>query len=163
MNSSTPVIAEMPNAPQVQRRSSWCMRVNERRTFGIPSNRRSTIKIVPNTVTIASTWSALMIATAFNDVRIHSLNAEFCAASTRGVRSTLLPSREVPRFPDLDVVGDPAPEEHDRDPKHDRHDRHDACSAGVDGAHRSRGRADGAAEVQSARDADHDQRHLDPE
>src|SRR5262245_16281692 len=164
MNKSTPVIAEIPKAPQVQRSSSWCMRVNERRTFGIPSNRRSTTRIVPNTVTIASTWSALMIATAFSDVRIHSLNAELCAASTRGVRSTLLPSREVPRLPDLDVVRDPAPEEHDRDPQHDRRDGHGARLAGVDGALRTGARRchNGAAEVQRARDADHDQRHLDP-
>ena len=48
------------------------------------------MKIVPNTVTIDITWNALMIATAFSDVRIHSLKAEFCAASTRGVRSTFV-------------------------------------------------------------------------
>src|SRR5690348_18216180 len=112
----------MPNAPQVHRKSSWCMRVNDCRTFGIPSNRRSTIRIVPNTVTMAKMWIALMIATAFSDVRIHSLSAEFCAASTRGVRSTLFPSREVPRFPNLDVVCDPAAEAEDRDPKQNRGD-----------------------------------------
>ena len=32
---------------------------------------------MPNTVTIETTWNALMIATAFSDVRIHSLSAEF--------------------------------------------------------------------------------------
>src|ERR1044072_3451077 len=112
---------------------------------------------------MAKMWIALMIATAFSDVRIHSLRAEFCAASTRGVTSTLFPSSEVPRFPDLDVVRDPSAEAEDRDPKQNRGDGGHACSAGVDGARRDGGGCDGATEVQRARDADDDQRHLDPE
>src|SRR5688572_6439465 len=120
------------------------------------------MKIVPNTVTIEITCNALMIATAFSDVRIHSLNAEFCAASTSGVRSTMLPSSEVPRFPDLYVVRDRAPEENDREPEHDRRDRDEARAARRRGLCGIRGNADGAAEVQGARDADHDQRHFEP-
>src|SRR6188768_3916997 len=115
------------------------------------------MKIVPNTVTIDMMCSALMIATAFSDVRIHSLKAEFCAASTSGVRSTLflgsyVASSKVPRFPDLDIVGDRASEKDDHEPEHDRRDGDDACSARIDGARRwARCRGDGAAEIQSAR------------
>src|SRR5918993_2144401 len=169
MNSSTPVIAAMPNAPQVQRSNSSCMRMNERWTFGIPSKRRSTRKIVPKTVTIEITCSALTIATAFNDVRNHSLIAEFCAASTRGVRSTCVLCRskrrsgEMPRFPDLDVVRDRATEKDDRDPEHDRGDGHEPSSARRSTFHDARGRRDGAAEEQSADDANGEQRHLEPE
>ena len=48
------------------------------------------MKIVPNTVMIDITWNALTIATAFSDVRIHSLTAEFCKASKKGSRSTFV-------------------------------------------------------------------------
>src|SRR5687768_5849348 len=121
------------------------------------------MKIVPNTVTIDITCSALMIATAFSDVRIHSLSPEFCAASTRGVRSTLFSSSEVPRFPDLDVVRDRATEEDNREPEQNRRDGDEPRTARRDGVRDARGNADGAAEVQSADDADDDQRHLEPE
>src|SRR5688572_6167893 len=96
-----------------------------------------------------------MIATAFSEVRIHSLKAEFWAASTRGVISTfVLRSSEVPRFPDLDVVGDPAPQEHDRDPEENGRDSNDTRPARRNGICRAGRCADDTAERQRANDAD---------
>ena len=66
----------MTNAPHVQRSSSWCKRENERRVFGQPSRRRSTTRIVPNTVAAVITWMASTIGMAFSELRSHSLRAE---------------------------------------------------------------------------------------
>src|SRR6266852_1428141 len=118
-NSKPPVNAAMAKAIDVQGKSSRVRRPTARSTEASPNRRRSTIEIVPTTVTIASTCTDSIQGNSDSFSRIS-------VATPVASRDLSQSSRSTPPVLRFRPIGDPAAGEDDADPEEEENTGDDA-------------------------------------
>src|SRR5690606_10768995 len=117
MNSRPPVIAAKAKAPQVHGSVSFARSETRWPRLATPISRRSTIAIVPITVTRANTWSVSIVG------NIHVDSAIVMPSEEYSICSQILVGSGYIKAPLDRRVGDPATAPHDHAPQDDEENR----------------------------------------
>src|SRR5690242_6630533 len=112
MNISDPVSAASAKAAQVQRNISPETRLKGRSVEAMPTMRRSTTRMVPNTNARAMTWSASSVGNRYSEWRMDSAMGSASSDCSVIGRSGLGPGQGAPDV----VVRDEAAEKDNGDP-----------------------------------------------
>src|SRR6185369_2345666 len=120
MNINAPVMSVIPKATHVHFKTSEAILVNGRRVDAIPSNRRSMIAMVPNTIVRPMTWDDSMNGKRYSESRILVARlVDSMDARSSGIVIELKLRRVRPRTPHM-VIRDQTSEDYDSDPNEER-------------------------------------------